>query len=144
MFEEPDGTVGRIGYVDLDADDPARVLRVSPRPVLDIGAPGAFDENGILPTAVVPHQGKLYLYYVGYQLGQQVRYYQFQGLAVSADGGESFQRVRRTPVLERSDAEMLNRTSAFVMRDDGTNARGDFGHDGSSSISGLVRRYGRR
>jgi hypothetical protein len=112
-------TVGRVGYVDVDPADPGRVLAVSERPVLDIGQPGCFDENGVLPTAVVPVGDQLYLYYVGYQLGHNVRYYQFQGLAVSDDGGESFRRARRTPVLERSDRETLNRTSAFVLRDGG-------------------------
>lgn len=112
-------TVGRVGYVDVRADDPREVVRVSQRPVLDIGEPGTFDENGVLPTCVLPVADQLYLYYVGYQLGAKVKYFQFQGLAVSSDGGESFERASRVPVLERSDTELLNRTSAFVMPVDG-------------------------
>jgi hypothetical protein len=109
--------VGRVGFVDVSADDPAVVLRVSPRPVLDIGTPGTFDENGVLPTSIVETDGgALYLYYVGYQLGVRLRYYQFEGLAVSTDGGESFARVQRVPVIDRSDRELVNRTSAFVRR----------------------------
>jgi hypothetical protein len=111
--------VGRVGYVDISAEDPSRVLAVSAEPVLDIGTPGAFDENGLLPTCVLPVDGRLYMYYVGYQLGMKVRYYQFEGLAVSDDGGHSFRRLRRVPVTDRTDAEMLNRTSAFVRRRDG-------------------------
>jgi predicted GH43/DUF377 family glycosyl hydrolase len=111
--------VGRIGYVDISADDPLQVLRVSEHPVLDIGTPGAFDENGILPTCIVEVNGKLYLYYVGYQLGLKVRYYQFEGLAMSIDGGDSFVRAQRVPVTDRTDQELLNRTSAFVRRRDG-------------------------
>jgi predicted GH43/DUF377 family glycosyl hydrolase len=111
--------VGRIGYVDISADDPLKVLAVSGQPVLDIGTPGAFDENGILPTCMVEVDGKLYLYYVGYQLGMKVRYYQFEGLAISTDGGESFIRAQRVPVTDRTDQELLNRTSAFVRRRDG-------------------------
>ncbi len=107
-------TVGRIGYVDVRADAPGEIVEVSERPVLDVGAPGMFDENGVLPTCVVPVGDKLYMYYVGYQLGHKVTYYQFQGLAVSDDGGESFERAQRVPVIDRSDAEPLNRTSAFV------------------------------
>ncbi len=107
-FCDPD-TIGRVGYVDVRADDPMEVVRVSQKPVLDIGEPGAFDENGVLPTCVVPVGDRLYLYYVGYQLGVKVKYFQFQGLAVSSDGGESFQRAQRVPVLERSDTELLNR-----------------------------------
>ena len=109
-------TVGRVGYVDVKADAPDQILGVSPHPVLDIGAPGMFDENGVVPTCVVPVGDRLFMYYVGFQRGTKVRYFQFQGLAVSSDGGESFERVQRVPVLERSDAEPLNRTSAFVRR----------------------------
>jgi len=107
-------TVGRVGYVDVEAANPSRIVAVSPRPVLDIGDPGMFDENGVVPTCVVPVGDRLFMYYVGYQMGSKVRYFQFQGLAVSSDGGESFERVQRVPVLERGDAEPLNRTSAFV------------------------------
>jgi predicted GH43/DUF377 family glycosyl hydrolase len=111
-----ENTVGRIGYVDVSADNPAEVIRVSDEPVLDIGKPGAFDENGILPTSIVAVDNKLYLYYVGYQLGQKLRYYQFEGLAISTDGGNSFTRAQRVPVTDRSDQELVNRTSAFVRR----------------------------
>jgi predicted GH43/DUF377 family glycosyl hydrolase len=110
-------TVGRIGFVDVAADDPGRVLRVSDRPVLDIGRPGDFDENGLLPTCVLPVGDKLFMYYVGYQLGHKVRYFQFEGLAISDDGGQTFRRHGRVPVIDRSDAEPHHRTSAFVMRD---------------------------
>ncbi len=112
-----ENTVGRVGYVDISAMNPSEVLNVSENPVLDIGNPGAFDENGVLPTSVVQYGDKLYLYYVGYQLGHKVRYYQFQGLAISEDGGNSFIRYTKCPILDRSDHEMLNRTSAFVMCD---------------------------
>src|SRR5262249_21097818 len=95
-------TVGRVGYVDVDPDQPKRVLKVSQQPVLDVGRPGAFDENGVLPTSVLEIDGRLLMYYVGYQLGQKVRYFQFQGLAASDDGGETFARVRRTPVIDRT------------------------------------------
>jgi predicted GH43/DUF377 family glycosyl hydrolase len=114
-----ENTVGRIGYVDIDASNPSRVLSVSERPVLDIGVPGAFDENGVVPTCILEVGDELYLYYVGYQLGHKVRYYQFQGLAISRDGGETFSRFSRVPVIDRSDAELLNRTSAFVIQENG-------------------------
>lgn len=114
-----ENTVGRAAYVDVAADDPSRILRIAQHPVLDIGEPGYFDENGVLPTCVLPVGDLLYMYYVGYQLGNKVRYYQFEGLAISSDGGESFTRASRVPVIDRSDAEALNRTSAFVLLEGG-------------------------
>ena len=112
-------TIGRIASIDVSAKDPSRVLRVSPKPLLDIGEPGMFDENGILPTTVIRVGSELYMYYVGYQLGQKVRYFQFEGLAISRDDGQSFERYSRVPVIDRSDSEPLHRTSAFVMQDEG-------------------------
>lgn len=106
--------VGRVGWVDVASDDPSRVLAVSEKPVLDIGVPGTFDDNGVVPTAVVGVGDELYMYYVGYQRGTRVPYFQLEGLAVSSDGGESFRRLRRVPVLERSDTELHHRSSAFV------------------------------
>lgn len=109
--------VGRIGFVDVDAENPRRILQVSKRPALDIGEPGTFDDHGVTPLSVLDCQGKRYLYYAGWQLGVQVRYYLFTGLAVSDDGGTTFRRYARVPLLDRSDDELFARTGAYVMAD---------------------------
>src|SRR4051812_13265197 len=58
--------VGRVGYIDVDAKDPAKILNISEKPVLDIGLPGTFDENGAVQTSLVKlPDGRQYLYYVG-------------------------------------------------------------------------------
>lgn len=109
--------VSRVGYVDLDADDPSRVLDVSREPVLDIGIPGAFDENGVVPCAIIARDDQLYLYYAGYQLGQQVKFYVFGGLAISADGGATFERHSRVPICDRTNDELYFRVIHTMMRD---------------------------
>jgi hypothetical protein len=111
--------VGRIGWVDVAARDPRQVLAVSEHPVLDVGAPGTFDDNGVNPLWLVEHAGRLYLYYVGWQLGTRVRYYLFCGLAASDDGGNSFLRVSQAPLLDRTDGELFVRTAPCVRREDG-------------------------
>jgi hypothetical protein len=111
--------VGRIGYVDLNAKNPLEVLKISDRPVLDIGQAGAFDDNGVSPLCIIEYRNQLRLYYVGWQLGVQARYFLFTGLALSEDGGESFQRWSRTPVLERSDKEFFLRSAAHVHLENG-------------------------
>lgn len=109
--------VGRIGYVDIEAANPLRVLKDSEVPVLDIGLAGTFDDNGVMPISVLQHQGRLYLYYIGWQLGVKVRYCLFIGLAVSDDRGESFTRCSQAPILDRSDGELFVRTAACVRAD---------------------------
>lgn len=107
--------VSRIGFVDLDANDPSRILRVSPRPVLDIGAPGMFDDNGVVPCVALRRDSAIYLYYEGYQLGTKVKFTSFTGLAISHDDGETFERWDRVPVLDRSAEGSLIRVVHAVL-----------------------------
>ncbi len=109
--------VSRIGYADVDATQPNRVLGYSAAPVLDIGAPGYFDDNGVVPISIIDTPEGLFLYYVGFQLGVKVRYYLFAGLAISRDGGESFSRVFHTPIIDRTEGEAMVRTAPFVIKE---------------------------
>lgn len=111
--------VGRIGYVDVDPDNPQKILRVSESPVLDIGIKGAFDDNGVVPVSILKEDGKIYLYYVGFQLGAKVPYYMFTGLAISEDGGDTFYRHSRVPVLDRNNEELYARCGANIIKDNG-------------------------
>lgn len=111
--------VSRIGYVDLDADDPSKVLGVSKKPVLDVGIPGTFDDNGVILGDVVQGDNGLYLFYVGFQLVEKVKFLAFSGLAISDDGGESFRRIGQTPVMDRADEGLYIRAIHTALRDDG-------------------------
>jgi hypothetical protein len=108
-----------VGFVDISAEDPAQIVRVSQTPALDVGIPGAFDENGVVPCAIVEHDNELRLFYAGYQIGQQVKFYVFGGMAVSRDGGETFTRFSRIPVCDRTDDELFFRVIHTMMLDDG-------------------------
>lgn len=111
---------GRPGFVDVDAYDPLRVIRVCDAPLLDVGIPGAFDDNGLMAISIVePAPGVLYMYYAGFEICTQIRYRILSGVAVSRDGGESFARVSKAPVLERSDEELFFRCGPFALMDDG-------------------------
>lgn len=108
--------IGRIGYVDVDPENPTNVLAVAHEPVLDVGAPGAFDDNGVFQTSIVEaDDGSLLMYYVGFELCHNIRYRLLTGIAISKDDGDSFQRLKSTPVLERSDKEMFFRCGPFVL-----------------------------
>ena len=108
--------IGRPGYVDVSAKDPLQVLRVSRQPLLDLGKPGTFDENGLLTCGVTNlGNGKIFMYYVGFELGTKIRYRLLTGLAISEDGGNTFARYLSTPVLERSATEMYFRCGPFCL-----------------------------
>lgn len=98
-----DAGVSRIGFVDVDARDPTRVVGQCAGPALDVGEPGMFDDNGmILGDLAADPEGGLRLYYVGFQLVDKVKFLAYSGLAVSTDGGTVFERLSPTPILDRA------------------------------------------
>ncbi len=111
-----DKGIGRPGYVDVSAHDPLKVLNISEQPLLELGKPGTFDENGLLACGVTDlGDDRLYMYYVGFELGTRIRYRLLTGLAISDDGGETFTRYSPTPVLERSATEIYFRCGPYCL-----------------------------
>lgn len=117
--QRDDHGVSRVGFVDVDPNDVTRVLGVATEPALDIGEPGTFDDNGVVPCAVVSRGNAIWLYYAGYSLPRKVRFHVFGGLAVSNDGGCTFNRVRRTPLLDRTDQELYFRVLHSILYENG-------------------------
>lgn len=98
-FRDSEG-VSRIGFVDLDADHPHKIIKVSKKPALDIGRNGCFDDNGVILGDVCHRDGQFFMYYVGFQLVKKAKFLAFTGLAISEDG-ESFVRYSETPIMDR-------------------------------------------
>lgn len=105
---------GRLGYVDVDAENPSKILGYSKRPLLDIGMTGCFDESGVVATSLLKYKEAYYIYYCGYQKQINIPYTSLMGIAMSKDQGKSFFRIKETPVLERSDEELFIRTGAGI------------------------------
>lgn len=111
--------VGRIGFVDVDSDDPSRLLEVSDNPTLDIGAPGMFDDNGVILGDVVRVEQKIYMYYVGFQLVEKAKFLAYTGLAFSDNGGRVFKRASQVPVMDRHDEGKYIRAIHSIFYEDG-------------------------
>ena len=117
-FRDSEG-ISRIGYVDLSALDPRQILGVSQTPVLDVGRPGCFDDNGVILGDVVRGpDGQFRMYYVGFQLVKNAKFLAFTGLATSTDC-EVFTRVSEAPVLDRSDGANMIRAIHSARFEDG-------------------------
>lgn len=95
----------RIGYIEIDINEPDKILCLSEQPVLDLGKLGAFDDNGVSPTWIVNHDNNKYLYYFGWNKGSSVRAAEVSGLAISEDSGKTFFRQSAAPVIDRTNAE---------------------------------------
>lgn len=94
-----------IGYAELDITNPDEILRTPVDPVLGLGELGAFDDNGVTASWIVNEGGRKYLYYIGWKPRSTTRFSLMTGLAVSDDGGDTFHRYSRAPVLNLTDRE---------------------------------------
>jgi hypothetical protein len=94
-------------------------VRFAPRPSLDLGRLGAFDDAGAMPSSLVEVGGQLLLYYTGWTLGGTVPFHFHIGLAASSDGGETFERLSEAPVLGRNRHDPFLTASAWVLAENG-------------------------
>lgn len=107
-------------FIRINLNDPYRILEVSSEPVLKLGQRGAFDDAGIMPTCLVNHEDKKYLYYNGWTLGKNVPFFSFNGVAISNDGGVTFEKKSRGPaVLFSNDVDPYSTFAPYVMIDEG-------------------------
>jgi predicted GH43/DUF377 family glycosyl hydrolase len=114
----PSAGVSLPAFVDVDLDDPTRVLEAPARALLELGPPGSFDEHGIMPTMVIEHAPDVLLYYTGWsRLAGKAPYNNSSGVAVSRDGGTTFERLFPGPVLTRSPREPLSATLSWIVID---------------------------
>lgn len=104
-------------FIDVDPDDPSRLVYVHDAPVLDLGAPGTHDEDGVMTGCVVREGQRVWLYYTGWSRGATVPYRVSVGLAISDDGGVSFTRHRLGPVVDRTPDEPFMTMSPYIVRE---------------------------
>ena len=97
--------VSRSAFVDLRRDDLFDVLRVAERPILELGQTGTFDEFGTYPISVARSGSDVVAYYGGWTRCESVPFDVAIGMAVSRDGGETFERLGPGPVLGASRDE---------------------------------------
>jgi hypothetical protein len=121
IYFGPRDTQGRTHttFIDAEAGDPARIIRVHDRPVLSPGELGCFDDSGAMPSCIVNYGGKKYLYYIGWNKGVTVPYRNAIGLAVSDDGGSTFARVFPGPVIDRTPDEPFFTATPYILVENG-------------------------
>jgi hypothetical protein len=115
----PEDGMSRAAFVDVDRDDPSRILYLHDTPILELGAPGTFDEHGIIPNHVFRHDGKLFLFYVGWSRRQSIPYSNWMGMAVSDDDGFTFRKCFRGPILDRTPDEVYSATGLICVAHEG-------------------------
>jgi hypothetical protein len=92
-----------VGAFAWSPKKPLQAQNISDSPLLSPGRLGCFDAFGVQATSVVRHGSDIYLYYLGWVLGQPAPlFYTAIGLAISTDGGYTFKKYSEAPIMERS------------------------------------------
>lgn len=104
----------RVYAVDLDPTDLGRVIAVA-GPVLELGEPGHFDEDGTMPSSVlVLPDGRLRLYYIGWNRATGSVSYRVSIGSATSDDGCHFRREFDGPLLDRARDEPILATTPYV------------------------------
>jgi len=114
-----DANRGAVGWIDVKSQDPRSVIQVCDRPVLIHGQPGTFDDRGISLGHIVPIDGRLWLYYMGWNTVGDGSFRNSIGLAISTNLlGTSFERFSIGPILDRNRFDAYTLSYPYVRRTD--------------------------
>lgn len=91
--------ISRSGFIDVRRDDLTQVVNISEKPIFELGGPGTFDEFGAMTSSFLKVGDKIYGYYTGWFRLETVPYSMAIGLAISTDGGVSYQKISEGPIL---------------------------------------------
>ncbi|HRE41343.1 MAG TPA: hypothetical protein PLG90_08400 [Ignavibacteria bacterium] len=88
-------------FVDLDINNPVKIIYQHDKQLLKLGNVGMFDEYGTMIAKPVIHDKVINFYYMGWQRlsGLTAPYQVTLGLAKSYDFGMSFEKISNGPVL---------------------------------------------
>ena len=94
-----------IRYVDLDIDEPTKIIAGPSDRVLENGKPGCFDDEGQMPSFAESDGHNVTLYYSGWNSRNTIPYHNATGIAYSSNGGRTFTRKHDGPLLDRTQDE---------------------------------------
>lgn len=103
-------------YLDYDFKN-NRIIKVNQKPLLNLGKPGTFDDNGIMFSSMVEDGDIIYMYYIGWNKEVKVPYKTTIGLAISKDGGETFIKYSEGPIMDRAVDEPYFNTGPCVIKE---------------------------
>ena len=106
-------------FIDVEKDNPQKIIQVNKTPLLEMGKIGTFDEDGVTPSFVMKKNNKIYLYYGGWSRGLSVHYRNSTGVAISNDNGLTFKKYSAGPILTLNEFDHLSATAPWILQKDG-------------------------
>ncbi len=105
--------LSHVSFVDMNKTF-RNIIGIASKPVIPLGGLGCFDEHGIFPMNVCRVNDSIHAYTTGWNRRVSVSTDAAIGLAISGDGGDTFKKVGKGPVLSASLDEPFLVGDAFV------------------------------
>jgi predicted GH43/DUF377 family glycosyl hydrolase len=102
-----------VAWIEIDLNNPTKILALSEQPVLKHGPIGHFDDSGTMLSCITRHNGMDYWYYIGWNLGVTVPFRNSIGLAIFSD--QKLIKRYPGPILDRNKDEPNFNASCYVM-----------------------------
>lgn len=115
----PRAGLSLIASMDVAMDNPADIIKLYDKPILEPGDDGFFDEHGVMPQCFIKKQDEIYLYYTGWSRRDSVPYSNWTGLASSSDNCKTFEKQFKGPVLDRTLSEPYSATGSCIVEKEG-------------------------
>lgn len=91
--------VSHSAFVDVERDNLLQLKQLADTPILPLGSFGEFDEFGTYPVTVARDGDRILAYYAGWTRCESVPFNVAIGGAQSYNGGRTFERIGRGPIL---------------------------------------------
>lgn len=106
-------------FVDVDVDDPSRILHLNETPLVELGPPGAFDDSGVTLGSIAEVGGRTLLYYTGWKRRRVVSFELSIGVIEWDRGRDRYSKVFEGPIMAQDIHHPLLVAGPYVRFDNG-------------------------
>jgi hypothetical protein len=102
-------------FIDLEINDPAKIINACDQPLIGLGSPGTFDDSGVALGSVIEFDNKVLFYYSGWKRRRVVSFELSIGIIVWDRATDTFSRLSQGPILAQDRNHPLLVAGPFVM-----------------------------
>lgn len=106
-------------FLDVDAQNPSKIVNKCDRLLLDVGDPGNFDDSGVTLGSIVDRGDEALLYYTGWKRRRVVSFELSIGLILWDKKRDTFRRAFQGPILAQDRNHPLLVAGPFVVAEKG-------------------------
>lgn len=107
------------GWAEFDINNLTKgPLKLSTKPLIDIGKVGMFDEDGVMGCHITNINNKRFFYYIGWNIGKSVPFRNSIGLAIADSDSDKFQRFSNGPIIDRGIHDNCFVASNCIFKED--------------------------